>query len=262
MDFLKKHYEKVLLGVVLLGLVAALLLLPFMIAHDQEELDNASSRIIKRTVKPLPPLDLTRETNILDRLQAPCHLDFETTNKLFNPVQWQKTPDGRLIKLASGSEIGLAVVTRITPLYFVLNLDSVTTNEFGARYVISVERQAASSPALRRRQQRFVSMDDRKKDVFTLLNVKGAPENPGQLVVQLADTGETVSLSKDKPFQRVDGYLADLKYDPEGKKWQGQHAGAELRFAGGGYIIVAISQSEVILSAESNQKKTTLPYQP
>ena len=33
-----------------------------------------------------------------------------------------------------------------------LTLDSVETNEFGARYVISVERQAAAYPAMRRKQ--------------------------------------------------------------------------------------------------------------
>ena len=33
MDFVKKHYEKILLTVVLLGLVGALVFLPFMIAR-------------------------------------------------------------------------------------------------------------------------------------------------------------------------------------------------------------------------------------
>ena len=42
------------------------------------------------------------------------------------------------------------------------------------------------------------------------------------LVLKLADTGQTIQLSKDKPFRRVDGYTADLKYDPE----NGQLVGA------------------------------------
>ena len=36
MDFVKKHYEKILLTVVLLGLVGALVFLPFLIASDQQ----------------------------------------------------------------------------------------------------------------------------------------------------------------------------------------------------------------------------------
>ena len=40
MDFVKKHYEKILLGFVLLGLVGALVFLPFMIASDQQKLQR------------------------------------------------------------------------------------------------------------------------------------------------------------------------------------------------------------------------------
>jgi hypothetical protein len=53
-----------------------------------------------------------------------------------------------------------------------------------------------------------------------------------------------------------------LKYDPEKKTWQGQRVGASLKFAGDDYIIVAIDQNSVVLSARSNQKKTTLIYNP
>ena len=69
-------------------------------------------------------------------------------------------------------------------------------------------------------------------------------------------------MSKDKPFRRVDGYKADLKYDPEEKNWQDQRVDANLKFAGDDYIIVAISENGVVLSAKSNQKKTTLTYNP
>jgi hypothetical protein len=171
--------------------------------------------------------------------------------------------DGTLIKIKTGHEIGAeaAVVTKITPLYFTLTLDSVETNELGARYVIGVERQAAAFPAARRKQQRYASVGD-KKDSFTLVSIAGAPENPDKLILKLADTGETAVVSKDKSFQRVDGYSADLKYDPENQKWLGRRVGADLKFAGDDYNIVAIHQNEVILSAQSNQKRTTLRYAP
>ena len=109
-----------------------------------------------------------------------------------------------------------------------------------------------------------MSRSGEKNDAFTIVDVNGSPENPAQLklILQLTDTGERATLSKDKPFRRVDGYSADLKYDPEGKKWQGQRVGADLKFAGDDYIIVAINQDTVILLARSNQKKTTLTYSP
>ena len=132
------------------------------------------------------------------------------------------------------------------------------------RYVIGVERQAAANPALRRKQARYVSTDDAKKDVFTLLHVIGPPENPDHLVLRLADTGQIIALTNGIPFRRVDGYEADLKYEhePERASWSGQRIGSHLRFAGDDYTIVDINSNEVVLSAQSNQKKWTLRYTP
>ena len=270
MDFVKKHYEKILLGFVLLGLVGALVFLPFMIASDQQKLKDMSYGVVHPKAVPLPGLDLTRETNVLERLESPYKLDFSTTNKLFNSVSWQRTADGRLIKNVAGNEVSLAVVTKITPLYLMLTLDSmdtnsIETNELAARYVISMERQASLLPAQRVNKPHYASVGEKvgeKNDAFIIREVSGSLANPDELklVVQLTDTGERVTLSKDKPFRRVDGYSADLKYDPEKKTWQGQRVGSVLRFAGDEYIIVAIDKGAVILSARSNQKKTTLTY--
>jgi hypothetical protein len=269
MDFVKKHYEKILLGFVLLGLVGALVFLPFMIASDRDQQEQMKDSIIRGKVTPLSALDLARETNMLERLQSPYKLDFSTTNKLFNPVQWQRTPDGRLIKLATGNEVGMAVVTKITPLFTMLTLDSVESNEFGARYVISMERQASALPSQRGKRQHYASVGEKvgeKDDAFIITGVNGSAADPGKLVlnVQLMDTGERATLSKNKPFRRVDGYSADLRYDLEKppRTWTGQRVGANLKFAGDDYIVVAIDQGSVILSARSNQKKTTLTYNP
>jgi hypothetical protein len=227
--------------------------------------------IVHPKVVPLAGLDLTQETNVLERLQSPYKLDFSTTNKLFNPVPWQKKADGTLIK---GSQAGpsTAVVTSITPLYLILALDSmetnsIETNELVARYVISMERQASALPSQRGKRQHYASVGEKvgdKNDAFIIKGASGSTADPGtlKLIVQLTDTGESATLSKDKPFRRVDGYSADLKYDPEKKTWQGQRIGANLKFAGDDYIIVAIDPGAVILSARSNQKKTTLTYNP
>jgi hypothetical protein len=263
MDFVKKHYEKILLGIVLLGLVGALVFLPFWILHDQTEAQRTREGITSQPVQPLLPLNLTEQSSAIQRLQSPYKLNFETTNRLFNPVEWQKAMNGTLIKIESGREVGPQAVeiTQISPLYSILTLDSMETNEFGARYIIGVERQAAASPWQRTKRQHYATVGE-KNDTFTITAAKGPPENPTQLVLRLIDTGESATLSKDKPFRRVDGYKADLKYSPEGKNWQDQRANDKLKFGGDDYIIVAISENEVIISAKSNQKKTTLTYNP
>jgi len=262
MDFIKKHYEKIILAIVLLGLVVLGVMLPFLISSDREKTDEMTAPIFNTPPKPLSPLDLTRESNVLARLQSSQDFDFSTTNKLFNPVEWKKAPDGTLIKIKTGNEIAESlVVSKITPLYFLVTLDSVETNEFGARYAISVEHQGAANPMQRRKREHYVSVKD-KTDAFTLDSIKGDPANPDQLILKLADSGETISISKDKPYQRVDGYMADLKYPLENKNFPGRREGDTIFFGGESYIIVAIHSDEVIISASSNQKRTTLRYAP
>jgi hypothetical protein len=273
MDFLKKHYEKIILSLVLLGLVAgALVFLLIVIPGDRDAIDQMTKDLSHPRPTPLVPLDLTEQNNLLERMKSSYDLDFSTTNKLFNPVQWQMGADKKLIKIKTGKEIGAgaAVVTKMTPLYFSITFDSVETNGLSPRYSLTIEDQSAAIPAQRIKHPHYASPDETiserrvtdKNEGFKLVSVTGAPENPDGLVLKLADTGDTVTVAKGKPFQRVDGYAADLQYDPEGKKWPAQRLGADLKFANDDYIIVAIHSNEVILSAASNQKKTVLPYAP
>jgi hypothetical protein len=265
MEFIKKHYEKILLSAVLLGLVGALVFLPFLINADRDRVEQAKAPFIGRS-KQLDPLNMTRQDNVVARLNSPYNLDFSTTNKLFNPVEWQRDASGHLIKIATGREVGIdaAVVTKITPLYLVVTLDAVQTNELGVIYVIGMERQAAPYLQMRHKQQHYATAGEKISNAFTLPKdgVKGDPANPDELILKLADTGETAVVSKDKPFQRVDGYEADLKYDPENKNFPGRRVGSTVSFGGENYLIVAIGQNEVIFSAQSNQKKTALRYAP
>ena len=98
--------------------------------------------------------------------------------------------------------------------------------------------------------------------MFALLSVKGPPENPDALVLKLADSGETISISKDHPFRRVDGYSADFRYDPERRLFRGVRVGDKRAFGGVDYAVVEVNSNELILEDQSNQKKTSLPFAP
>ena len=268
MDFFKKHYEKVLLGVVLLGLAVGAALLPWMISGERKTLQDLADDIRKRPVKPLPELELSPEwqkaTNLLLRAGAPMNLDLSSDNRLFNPVQWQKMPDGRLIKIAQGNEIGVnaVVVTKLTPLDTVITLESVLKFESGPpRYMIGIKREAAAN--LRDRGLRTVGAgvnEKKEKEGFIIREAKGPADNP-ELTLELTDTGDRVSLSKAKPFKRADGYMADLSYPPEKRTWVNQRVGSHIRIGNEDYNLVAISADEVVLSAPSG-KKTSRPYKP
>jgi hypothetical protein len=276
MEFIKRNYEKVILSLVLLGLVGVLAFMPVLIILDQKKMGDLRDAVTHPKAVPLPPQDLSRQQAVLDRLKSSNKLDLSTTNKLFNPVQWRRQKDGTVIK---GENLGpqAAVVTKITPLYFIITLDSVTTtqistNETSVRYAMSIEDQSAAIPGQRRKRPHLASKGDMvpdknvtgKNEGFTLVAVKGPPENPDQLVLKMADTGATNTLSKSQPFRRVEAYSADLKYVAGGENYSrsGQRVGDHLTFAGDDYNIIAIEKNEVKLLAQSNQKKYTLPYAP
>jgi hypothetical protein len=257
MDFIKKHWEKVLLGVVLVGLAVAVAFLPLKIASEKQTLEETRNQILNPQVKPLPPVQWAGAEAALKRAEVPFRVDLSKGHRLFNPVLWQKTPDNRLLKVESGKEVGADAIfiTKTTPLYLILSFDNVITNETGARYAIGIERQAAEKPADRRKRQSYASVGG-KSEWFILRDVNGPPQNPTELIIELADTEERVTISKDKPFKRVDGHLADMKYPPEARSWLNRRVNDKLTFGGEDYNIVAINESEVVLSAPSGKKTT------
>ena len=104
MDFIKKNYDKIILCAVLLGVVGFLVFLPFAISSEQAALHVVEIAVTSPSVKPLPPVDLARQTNVTQRVQSPAGFDFSNTNKLFNPIEWKKAPDGTFIPVKTGSQ--------------------------------------------------------------------------------------------------------------------------------------------------------------
>jgi hypothetical protein len=250
------------LGLVLAGLVGALVFMPFYISSDNAALTELTTSIINPQAKELPPLDLSAQTAAAARLHSAYNLDLSSTNRLFNPMEWQRTSDNTLVPVASRVGPQMVVITNITPLYMVLQFDSVTTNELGARYVIKVEKQGAAVAAKRRPVSRSVSLGDKPNEFFSLVQAKGNPENPDELVVKLVDTGEVVSFSHEKPFRRVEAYAADFRYDPERKTFRAKREGDKVSFNGTDFTVSDVKADELVLQDQSNQKKTPLRFTP
>ncbi len=258
MDFLKKHYEKILLGVVLLAFLAAVGYLPFKVSSDKQALDDKRQSLIPKSVKPLPELDMTNSLAVLKRVSEPMIVNFSAPNKLFNPMPWQQKSDTTLVPATSVGATA-ATVTNIIPLYLRLTLDGVTMSDSGARYTIGVQKEAAARTQDRPKKQTYCSLNT-KNDTFTVSEVQGKPEDPTALVLEMNDTGERAVITKDKPFKRVDSYMATVIYEPENLLRKDQRIGARLHFNFEDYNIVAITQNEVVLSAKSNGKKWTIKY--
>jgi len=258
MDFLKKHYEKVLLGVVLLGLAVAVAFLPFKIASEKQNLEEMRSTLLHPKVDALTNLDLAGADLALKRVAASAVVDFGTPHKLFNPMPWQKAADGQLIK-KSDSNIGPNAVTiaKMTPLYLKLTLNEVSLMDGTVRCKIGVENEAALT-SKDRKKEKYCKLGD-KNETFLLREIKPLPTGTN-VVLELNDTSQRVELGTNQPFRRIEGHMVDLKYAPENKVWTSRRVGAALNFNGEDYNIVAITENEVVLSAKSNQKKWTIKY--
>jgi hypothetical protein len=257
MDFVKKNYEKILLGFVLFGLVAAVVFLLILVGNEKQRLDDLRNSIINRPVRPLEPPLMTDADILLQRATHEVALDFGEPHRVFNPLRWVKNPTtGQLIKMMAGSITNQLQVTKSTPLYYTVSLDSVSMTESGARYGIGVDEQAGSRP--KGKQPYYMSVGE-KKGPFILREVKGPPDNPTAVVLEFVDSGDQISISKEKPYRRVDGYMVDLKYLPENRTFPNRRVDSTINFGGSEYKVVAITQDEVVLSAP-NQKKWTIRF--
>jgi hypothetical protein len=255
LDLGRQHYEKLILVLALVGLAATVWVLNEVRRSEVEKINKYLTGIDRSPNKPLPPVVLAPHETALQLAEKPLHLEFSLPHNLFNPVTWQRQRNGELLKIETGGEVGPAVMeyTAAKPLNFMLAFDRVT----GSGYTLIVVRENAENPRLRGKTRSYAAVGV-TNEFYTLLEVKGDPKQPTELVLQLTDTHETVSVTPEKPYTRVDGYEAELKYPPEGRTFSNQRVNMALHFAGEDYKIVAITSDEVVLSASSNNKKHTV----
>jgi hypothetical protein len=258
MRFLKAHYEKIILSIVLLGLAAAAALMPMKVSEERRKEEDRKMQLIGKKVNPFPPIDMSTNQQTLARLDKPEKVKLSGEHNLFNPVRWQKTPTGDLIK---GSVAGLNAVkiTAINPLKLKIAYDgtSGSTQENNLKYVIGVTKETDRSG-----KQRRTATPGTANPIFKLESINGPPENPTDLTILLSKETEPITITPTQPYERVIGYSADLDYPPENLKKKNLRVKDELSFGGETYTVVAITQNEVVLSAKSNKKQTTIELKP
>ena len=258
MEFLKKNYEKIVLGIVVLGLTGAVCVLPIIIGNKRENLKNLRTTLTNPKIKELPALDLAPQEAGLQRLQTAFYLNLTHDHNLFNPVAWMKGSDNRPIKIVSGLPTGPEAleVTAIRPLRLWLNFDSVS----GSSYLVGFTNQAALQARSRTGEKAVSLGSNNKSDLFSLNQVRGEADKL-ELVLTLNDNGEQVTIGPNKPYSRIQGYSADLRYTAgSGKIWRDQKVQSPLVFGEGTYNIVAITETNVTVESKQNAKKTTINF--
>ena len=270
MEYLKRHYEKILLSIVLLFLAGAAGYLIYQVSNKRQELKVKEQKIIEGTPKSkLKPLDDARYRKLLELGKTVEHLELGKNHHVFNPVTWVRKPNGEIVKIQSGNEIGLraAVVTKITPLHLTVDMIATGTAE-RPTYSVGVTREYSLDPNKKKKQARTVSLNNKVVvEVglsYVVKEIKGTYPDV-ELAVDLT-TGEetqTISLSKGKPYQKVMVYTCDLRYPPDNINYPpGQRENNKVVIAGEEAIISAIKPNEVTLQVPSTQQRTTLPFRP
>ena len=252
------HYEKIILCLVLVGLAGAVVYLSGASTKEEEKIADFLRDIGRRKENPVKPSDMAHFSAVMQLAQTPPQLEYGGTHNLFNPVRWQRNlKDGTMIKSPKGSEIEHIFPAAIRPLNFTIAFDRVA----GPGYWITITNEVAPTLPQRRISQYFTSGSTNTK-VIILREVKGPPEDPAEWVLELKESGERVSITKEKPFVRAEAYEADLRSKIEPNKvYNKQRAGMTVRFQSEDYKIFDIKANEVILLAP-NDKKYTIPYKP
>lgn len=264
MQFLKKNYEKILLAVVAVAALGVVACLPILVSQQKQKLAGLEGQVIPKNPKPLPPLDLTSQDATLKRSEANVGLNLGGLHKIFNPVRWQMKANGTIFPNPAGHEIDILEITKITPLYEYYSLESVSVSQgLPTHYGIGIRHDAAASVTQRSVKITYVPVNVTTNN-FTVLRATGPEDNPDSVTIELADTRQQVSISKDNPYKRVEGYMADLRYPPENKDFKNRRKTdqSSICFANECYKIVDIQESEVVLLQLSNQKQWIKEFKP
>jgi hypothetical protein len=261
MEFIKKNYEKVILSVVLLGLAVAAALLPFRVSSERARLDEIENMDVREQKRILKPLDLSTNEALQRELSRPLALNLTKGHNLFNPVQWQRLPDGNLRKIVTGREYGPGAlpVTDVRPLKLIVAFDGASSLGNETAYRFKVVREADRNPRNRAPVTRQVSAVGSKNDLFILRDMQPR-ENPAEFVLEMVANKQTLTVKTNEAYEGVAGYMADLRYEPDKKDFLAKRIDDRLAFASDTNKIVAITTAGVTVEAVSNKKRTTIDF--
>jgi hypothetical protein len=250
MQFLKKHYEKIILCAVLLGLAAAAIWMGAKIAEVTDEVNQPIAGPPSKT-KALVPLDLTTDMLALAQVTNPPPVVLSGEHNLFNPVTWRKI-NGELVKILKTGPDALTI-TNIAPLYTVIAYDHSTGD--GEGYYFSVQHQNLGKRSIEYAKKGIAP----KSGLYIIRGIKGAPEDPTELQLEIPDAQKTVWISKGNPYKQVDGYAVDMKYDPDPRSpLLKERVNDMITLDNELYKIVEITNNLIRVQSINNTKITTI----
>jgi hypothetical protein len=258
MEFLKRHYEKIVLCVVLLGLAGAAVWMKTAIDRVRDTMPQPPP--VPKRGAVVAPIDLTTDQLALAQVTNPPPILLSGDHNLFNPVTWKMKSDGTLLKVIKIGPDAL-IVTNITKLYTVISFDHASGQGSGV-YVMTV--QLHSDPAHPAHKSiEYAKKDEKvKSGLYVIRGVEGDIDNPTALDLEVPDSGgtNTVTVTKDKPYEMVDSYVADLRYDPESKNIPKVHVNDVITLDDVQYKVVEIGPNAVRVQSNRTTKVTEIKW--
>lgn len=273
MDSVKKigavlgsHYEKLILSVILLALLAAAGFLPFRVSQNRQTIQDAIDLPKKKAKKEMQAVDTSTVDDILKREKSAPILSLSGQHNLFNPLVWKKGKDGLLYKVG-GEEDGPGglIVNAVRPLYLTIEFEGAMTSGDNIRYRFRVLDEAKAPKGAKARQVSAALNQAKKDDPFVVTKVvEGTPEDPTSVEFRFSDSNETVKLAKGAVFKRLSGYEGDLLHSKLGAKFPNVRQKQEnkqpqvIRLGSHAYNIVAITKDAVTVESSTSKKRWTV----
>jgi hypothetical protein len=254
MEYVKKHYEKVALVAVLLGVAGLAFWLASQVESVKADLDEKLRVQTAIKQNSLPPADLTNATVAMSKVTPAFELELSGEHRTFNPGTWMKV--GGVLKPV-GAKGHLLSLVRISPLNLSITFTGVAGAAEPIRYQFLVERVFEKVPAKRRPITTSVvegAKTEGTNGTFLLREVKPPKDAPAEVVIELL--GERHTLIKDKMFSKVMGYSADLKSEVTTREFARKRQDETVNNNGANHKIISITPDEVILEAPNKTRSS------
>jgi len=250
MQFLKRHFEKIILSAVLAGLGVAAVWMALAVKAVPPDLAAGISNA--PPAKAWTNLDMAGYSNALRTLKQEPEFTLTGEHKVFNSGTWKMLRDGKLVKVTKSGVDALSV-TDIRPLYFTISLESQASDGF---YLIS--RHALKPPVRYFETTKGEKASDRKP--YPIVGTNSASGNPSMIILQVSipETGETVSVSRDAPYRSLEFYEVDLKYSASDvtNKFSNKYLNDTLQLSEDSFKIIAITSNAVTVQDTRIGQKT------
>lgn len=273
MEFLKNHYEKILLSLVLIGLTGAAGMLAIKALETRSNMAALSE--ITPKVKPPPNTDnLKIYAEALSNAMAPQRVDFDGAHKIFNP---EKVLRNRLTQvLIPNGEVGPKnlQIKQIRPLRLVVRAESMTIVGRKRLYLHYLAEFEQGSIGMRWNKRTISKVGSKiflvgpiaksKQMVFTVNEIG---DDPDQVSVDMEFTIGSglpipIQLRGTNTWEREMEYSVDMHYPPESRDFLNVRVNQPLYppFGGDTNYVIQITSNAVTLRSMSNQKRITLRW--